>query len=482
MVAQKKNHTRSGFTLIESIVALAVFSILVVTFYNIFIQSATHLNNSKMRRAAVALSNERMEHFRNLPYDRIGTVENAPFGDIVDDEIVTVNNMQFRVISSVFFIDDPTDGSAPTDVLFEDYKRISVTVVWGPGAGSGVAKGDAEYAQEYGSKRVHLISQFVPPGGMETVATGGILSINVLDTDANPIENAFVTIYDRVRDATVTALTDGTGNYMYIGAPVCEHCYEISVEKDQYETVATGPVYDGAIQIYDPRFIHQSVIAGELTTAVIQIDRVSELKIITKDVFGNIISDVDGEINGGRALGTDPTNAGAIVYNFDAIFVTDANGEYAVDTDTDNDGDVDNSDKTNPGPYFFTINEPDYVLWKAVPGDILERNKTNVLAGTTGSADLILLDKEYDSAWFRVVDIDGVPIDLATVQLKNATLGYDVSLQTDMYGYVFFPENATDVLENGKTYDVVVNATGYEELTDTIVIDKLTQQELILNK
>lgn len=473
---------KSGFTLIEGIVALAVFSILIVTFYSIFAQTATHLGNSKMRRAAVALANERMEHFRNLPYDEIGTVENAPYGSIVDDEIVNINNMQFRVVVSVFFVDDPIDGSAPADVLFEDYKRVAVAVLWGDGTDESIGKSDVQYGQQYAGKRVQLVSQFVPPGGMETTTTGGILSINVLDADAQAIENAFVTIYDRERDDTITSLTDASGNYMYIGAPACENCYEIIVEKDGYETVATEASYNGTTQIYDPRFVHQSVIIGELTTVAMQIDGTSELVVTSKNVFGDSISDVDCTVIGGRILGTDPNDDGSPVYNLSAPFTTQTDGTYTIRSDTDNDGDVDDDDATNPGPYHFTLEESGYKLWKVVDGDDIDPFQANLLAQTTTAVDLILIDESEDAALISVVDINGTAIDLADVQMVNVGEDYDVMQQTDKYGYVHFPLNAVDALKNGEEYDITVSAAGYEDVSETITIDGLVEQEIILQE
>jgi hypothetical protein len=317
---------------------------------------------------------------------------------------------------------------------------------------------------------------------METTTTGGILSINVLDTDAQAIENAFVTIYDRDRDDTITSLTDASGNYMYIGAPACENCYEITVEKDGYETVATEVPYNGTTQIYDPRFVHQSVIVGELTTVAMQIDGTSELVVTSKDVFGDSIADVDCSVTGGRILGTDPNDDGSPIYNLSTSFTTQADGTYMITSDTDNDGDVDDDDATNPGPYLFTLEEAGYKLWKVVEGDDIDPLQVNLLAQTTSAVDLILIDESEDAALISVVDINGTAIDLADVQMVNVTEDYHVMQQTDKYGYAHFPLNATDVLKNGEEYDVTVNAIGYEEVNETITIDGLIEREIILQE
>jgi len=75
-----------------------------------------------------------------------------------------------------------------------------------------------------------------------------------------------------------------------------------------------------------------------------------------------------------------------------------------------------------------------------------------------------------------------VPVRDANVRLESTTLNpqYDVTLVTDEFGYVYFPENTTDELVNGETYDITVTVTDYDEKTDTIEIDGLTQQDVII--
>lgn len=481
MLFGKLLQRRMGFTLIEGIVALAVFCILIIVFYRVFLQTTTYMSNSKMRRAAVSLANERMEQYRNLMYAEIGTVENAPFGNIIDDEILTVNGLRFRVISSVFFVDDPIDGSVPSDVLFEDYKRVSVSVLWGAGANQIISKSIAEHGGMYQNKRVRIVSQFVPPGGLETEATGGVLSINVLDSNAMSIADAFVTIYDRVHDTTVTALTDDTGNFMYVGAPTCERCYEITVEKNGYQTVKTEKAFDNGVQWYDPRFVHQSVIAGEITTMVMNTDKTATLTLVAKDPFGAVIPGVSVDVSGGKVLGFDPNNDGESVYNYTGSGVTNIQGELQISTDTNSDGEINESDRTDPGPYKIINNHTEYELWKMQPGDAIDRTRTNVLADTGNSVDVLLLEKDVDSIFFHVVDADGMPISGATVHVVNSEQEYDTITTTDVYGHAYIP-NTEKSLVSGEEYVITVSSADYVEQSLTIEVHDLMIQEIIMNE
>ncbi|MFA5986796.1 MAG: prepilin-type N-terminal cleavage/methylation domain-containing protein [Parcubacteria group bacterium] len=497
---------KRGFTLIEGLVALFVFSLLVTTFYNVFTQTMVHMQDGKQRRAAVSLANERMEHYRNLAYAEVGTTTNAPFGDIVADENVTINEMFFRVITSVILVDDPWDGRAVngTDVIPNDYKRVSVSVIWDQCTSASYTRGMAEYGGECSVERVRLVSQFVPPGGLETVESGGILSINVLDASANAIPNAILTIHDSVRNETFVVQTDSTGNYMYIGAPACQNCYEINVEKSGYETLSTklSPANKtvsteiGDVS-YFPRFIHQSVTDSTMTTMSFIMQEYSDLTLTTEDPFENVISDVDFSVQGGRVMGTNlnenPLYTEAEVYGFYDDVVTDVSGEVVIRTDTNDDESVTSADHVNPGVFTFGLDEleTNYVFLKMSPGLDNNRQKTSVNAGTAVEAKMILLDKNYKSILIRVVNDEGVPANGAYVYLydNNDVPTYSSTQQTDVYGYAYFPMRSESepydivpLLEEDMEYEYIVSAGGYETYSDVITVedDKLYDINVIL--
>ncbi len=499
---------KKGFTLIEGLVALFVFSILVVTFYKVFTGTMIHMQDSKYRRGAVALANERMEHFRNLAYENVATKANAPIGDIEDDEVVIVNGLNYRIITSVFFVDDPVDGlAAEGDVRFEDYKRVSIAIVWGPGANNSVPKADVLNDTQYQSKQINLVSQFVPPGGLEAMPTGGILSINALDSGIEPIESVegmIISISDNMCDTSghpscsesiLTGTTDSDGNFMYIGAPICDACYEITVEKTGYETRETLEAFVGDDSIdpleegeYNPTYIHQSVAAGSITTAAFNTNKISQLNIKSQDPFGEGVPGVEFDILGGAVLGT--TAEGDI----ENVYVLTVTNETTHTTDADIDihstSDTLNGDYANSGVYMIdNIVLPgsfsDYTFWKMSPNDENNVQNTIVDSDTDVEAQMIFIDNDYDSAFIRIVEIvdtETVPVGEASVKLESTTLDpvYEVTLTTDEFGYVYFPENKTEELVDGEDYNITVIVEDYDEETDSIEIDKLTQKEIEL--
>ncbi len=500
----KKN---KGFTLIEGLVALAVFTILVVTFYKIFAGTMEHMQNSKYRRGAVALANERMEQFRNLAYEDVATTANAPVGDIEDDEVVNVNGLIYRIITTVFFVDDPVDGVAPTDTRYEDYKRVSVVVVWGPATNDTVSKTNAMRDVQYESKRITLVSQFVPPGGLEALPTGGVLSVNVLDTGVEPVEpveNAIVSITDNACGTTghpdcsnsiLTGTTDATGNFMYIGAPICTACYEISITKNGIEARETLDPFTGDDGVdpyeegeYEPTYTHQGVSAGDVTTVTFNTNKLSQLNIISQDPFGGLIPGVKFDISGGLVVGTTVGGSVSSVYNLYAKNKTTDTTD--ADIDIYSTSDVINGDYANAGIYtldniVLPTGFTDYTFWKVDTNDEIDPKHIVVTTDADVKTKMIFIENDYDSAFIRVIETigsDSVPVRDANVRLESTTLNpkYDVTLVTDEFGYVYFPENTTDGLVNGETYDITVTATDYDETTDTIEIDKLTQKDITI--
>lgn len=513
---------KKGFTLIEGLIALAIFVILVTVFYRIFSQTAIHMADGKQRRAAVSLANERMEHYRNLAYAEVGTTTNVPLGNIIADENITINDMTFRIISSVFLVDDPFDGRAAngTDLIPNDYKRVSVSIIWDKCVSNTIySRSIAEYGGACSAKRIRLVSQFVPPGGLETIESGGILSINVLDAEANAISDVIVTIDDGTHPAFPLPETGG-GNYMYIGAPACDDCYAISVSKNDYESLSTQ-VSPGTKNVsstvgdvsYFPRFVNQSVSDGLMTTMTFIMQKQSDLVVSTEDPAGNSIADIDFAVQGGHVIGTNlnenPLYVEQDVYGFYDEMTTDTNGEIIIRTDTNDDGSITNGDClnvseqkkcVNTGPFTFTLlededanNELDYVFWKMVPGLDTNAQKVNVNADATIDAQMILLERDQKSVFFHVINSDGTPVNGANVYLydNNDTPTYSETQKTDAYGYAYFPTRSESepydvvpLIEEDMEYEYIVLAGGYEVYDNdhffTINEDKLYEIEVIL--
>lgn len=437
-----------GFTLIEAMTFLFLFSIVSIVFLETYATGTRMIIESKNRLGATALSNQKMEIIRSIDYDAIGTTTGIPSGDIPENETVSVNTVKYSVHTFVQYVDDAYDGTlggSPNDTTPNDYKRVKLTVSWGAGGAD---------------QSVSLFSN-ISPNGIETSAGGGVLSINVLDATGAGVPSATVHIVNSAASVNITAQTDATGNLLLPGAPVGTQNYELTVSKSGYYGVQTYPPYPTSS--YNPTNVHASVALGVLNQKSIVMDQYVNLTVRSQDPFGTDIPNVDFTLEGGHAFGT-AVPTGTIVYAYNENLTTDGSGEKVI------------ADQSY-GQYTFTESETGYELYKLDP----ESTTNNMLDATAGQSipvTMILLDQNIGSVKFIVTnDSDTSPIAGASVRLQNITLGYDVTRTTDQYGFAYFPETLP-ALVNG-TYDYEVSATGFQNDTGTVNLNGSLKTETI---
>lgn len=452
----KNKYFKKGITIIETLIALFIFSVITLSFYSVFTVGSKYILSSKNKIIAIALANERMEFLRNLPYDQVAIVGGLPNGSIDPEENVSVEGKTFRVITDVRYYDDPDDGifgGSPNDSVSNDYKIAKIMVLWG---------------QETESEKATLSSRFVPPG-VENSVGGGTFSINAIDYAGNPVPNVNVNIFnDQVSpNVNYNTQTDINGNLLLQGVPSDNvQNYKITMSKSGYENVVT---YSPATAGFIPEDAHSNIIEGVLNEKTMIINLLADLTLRSKDAFGVNIPNVGFSLIGGRRLDDGTVEPGR--YSYSQTVTTDGDGEFSVDD-------------VSSGKYVlsaFSVSGGNYQFRKVEIGDDLDSSALNLLSGSNFAADIIFMDRNLDSAYIKVKDsVAGNPILGASVQLRNTILGYDVTLTTDKYGYVYFPENMTTLLQNGEIYDVIVSADNYQSVTTDITISGLTNKEVVI--
>lgn len=118
---QRTNHRRaSGFTLVEALVAIAVFGIGVAALTPMIVSQVRANNAAAIRTRAVALAQEKLEVFRALPFDDDLSDPNKDIVDLQDDS----ESIDFYTREWV--VEDAPGPPADSD----DIKRITVRVSW----------------------------------------------------------------------------------------------------------------------------------------------------------------------------------------------------------------------------------------------------------------------------------------------------------------------------------------------------------------
>ncbi len=448
--------TKSGFTLIEAMIFILIFTIIAVSFYRTLSGGMLVLGDSRARIAATQLANEKIETLRNLAYENIDTAEDNPDSEVLMTQDVTRGGNEFKVDTDIRYVDDIFDNIDP-DARPNDYKQIRITVRWGVGY----------------NKNITMYTHLAPPG-TEELYNGGILSLEIRQTDGQVVSGARVKIVDIETGITkYDNVTESDGKIYLIGLTPKNYKYKITVTKDGYYGVETMPPFDQTP--YKPSDEHASVVLAEISPKTIFLDHVSALQLKAQDPTGVAISGADFALEGGREFGDTIANLDAIpqvfsvpVYSYpksDHSF--NVTGEFGFENES-------------PGIYNFfwdpaAGSNANYEFWKIYPMYGTYETKFIVNPGSLNNIAAILLPKDKPSLFVTVVDeTDNTPISDAKVIIKNTALAYESEeLVTDQLGKAYFPSSG-DTLENLE-YEITVNALDYVEKKENVTVSNLTQ-------
>src|SRR3989338_5868992 len=113
-----RTHSKS-FTLIETLVWVAVFLVIATAVYQAYTSLFTLINLNQYKILGLNLANEQFEIARNLSYSDVGEISGIPNGKIPHVQNFTRGGIPFIVIFTVRNIDLPFDGTiggAPNDL------------------------------------------------------------------------------------------------------------------------------------------------------------------------------------------------------------------------------------------------------------------------------------------------------------------------------------------------------------------------------
>jgi hypothetical protein len=263
---------QSGISFVEIIVVSALSALIFGALLSSFQYTLALISDSRAKLSALSVANDRMEYFRSLPYDDVGTISGIPPGTIAQNGTSTLNGIEFAERVLVEYVDDPADGqdtatTSDSNAIPSDYKRIKVEYTWDIGNGT---------------SSIALISNIVPRS-VETTAGGGTARINVIDSNSMLLPGASVRLLNDTTTSTidVTRLTDTSGAALFSGAPAGSN-YEVIVTAniggDQYSTTGT---YRATTSNPSPSVAPFAVLEADVSTLTFQIGELSDLDIST---------------------------------------------------------------------------------------------------------------------------------------------------------------------------------------------------------
>jgi prepilin-type N-terminal cleavage/methylation domain-containing protein len=432
-----KFKTKHGFTLVELVVALGIFSLVSSAFILLLNLSLRITTEDKARTGAMAVAEEKIEVIKNLPYNSIGTVGGVPSGSLPTSETVTLNKIDYTVRTNIQYVDDAYDGLITSgDLLNTDYKKVKIRVSWTSGYSS--------------NNEVALVTN-ISPRNLEQESSGdtGTLWIEVYDSTPAAVAGASVHIVNNSTTPLIDieSTTDSDGKFLLPGMPVATQSYEITVTKDGYSTSQTYNV--DPINNPNPDPAPLSVGVESITTKSFFIDKVSTLNITTQPNFTFTLV-------GLKTIGLD--GEGQPIYKYNQEQTVDSSGQLilnSLEPDTYNisfDPVTTGYDYAGSDPLLPLIISPD----------------TNV------NLEITLMLHSDHTFLITVEDPTGAGLAGASVHIYKPDLSTDLTQVTNAVGQTFFTPLTQD------TFNLDISKEGYQTYSNTIEINGQTQQTFSL--
>lgn len=385
----KKKKNEAGFSLVENLIALAIFVLLAIA---IFQTSSQLIHTTGIYREEIAISNladKYMEIVHNLPYSNVGTVNGNPSGtlpDMPNAENETINGSPYQIYYVVNYIDDPSDGTITngTDFAPNDYKQVKL------------------YVKNTSTNKIYAFVTNIVPKGLENMTNAGALSVKVIDAVGQPVPNATVNILNTTLSPHInlTRTTDASGNWLEVGLPNSANSYHITVTKTGYSSDQTYPSTESNP---NPTKADSTIINGQVTQVSFSIDKLSSLSFQTLDQSCSPLQNTGINIQGAKIIGSNPK-----VLKYDHSFTSDSSGNISLGSiEWDN--------------YTPTLTTSTKMIYGSSPIQVI-----TILPNTDQNFTLILGPKTTNSLLVIVKDATtGNPLENANVNLKNSGLGFD---------------------------------------------------------
>ncbi len=393
---KNKKINKSGFTLVEVLVATAIFLLFAVGIYSSLNLVFKIVYQSRVQILETAFLSEELEAVRNLPYESVGIVNGVPAGVLAHTKTIVRNGISFDLTTSVRNIDDSFDGvlgGTPNDTAPADYKLVEISAI----------------CQNCSQQVAVILNTIITPKNLEGASQNGALFIHVFDSNGLPVVGANIHIVNTVQTPNIVIddVTDSNGMFRVIDAPTGTLSYNINVSKNGYSSDTTVVA---SAQNPNPLKPPANVVSQTVTEISFSIDKKSSSNVFAVDPSCNVVVGPTTVINGEKKLGLNPD-----IYKFSQPFSL-AGGSY-------------NFNNLEWDTYHISVSGTAYDLMGSVPMLPYKLNP-----GVEQDVFLILRPHTVNSLLIKVKDAGtGLPLSDAAVQLTDA--GYNNTIQTSL-GYI----------------------------------------------
>jgi prepilin-type N-terminal cleavage/methylation domain-containing protein len=271
----------SGFTLVEVLVGTAIFLIVAGAAYGAFVSLLRLANVSQANILAVELADEQFETIRNMPYTNVGLTNGIPQGVLPQTQTLVRGGFTFTV------------------TLIVRNENLSTSTVQ---ASSKLIEVDVACASCQGSFTPVALTGQVSPANLQSAGSGGALTMNIFDSNANPVQGAAVIMQSTATSSiTDNDITNNNGILNIIGIPGGYQVYNVSATKAGYSTATTSP--------------NLTIVNGQLTSASLEIDKLSTLTISSVSPTCTVVPSFNFNLTGTKTFGGNPLYSQNLVTN-----------------------------------------------------------------------------------------------------------------------------------------------------------------------
>jgi prepilin-type N-terminal cleavage/methylation domain-containing protein len=313
MYSQKKTSSYRGFTLIETVISVAIFSMIFIAVYSAYSKIFELIAVSRLRAIAMGLVEEKIEIARNLPYADVGTLTGIPRGKIATSSIEIRSSIPFTVTTVVRNIDDSFDGTIagiPKDTSPADYKLVDMTV-------------ECATCKNFSPLSV---STFIAPKNLEiSSSTNGALFVVAIDGNGQPISGASIHVENQSTTPPISIddVTGASGMLQLVDIPPGIQKYQIRATKNNYTTDQTYT--PGLPANPNPTKPHATVVAEQVTQLTFAIDQVSTMNFSSVTQTCTPVPNIDFTLSGNKLIGTTPD-----IRKYTATTATDGAGVLTI--------------------------------------------------------------------------------------------------------------------------------------------------------
>jgi prepilin-type N-terminal cleavage/methylation domain-containing protein len=301
----------AGFTLIESLVGIAIFAIIAVGIYGAFSLASKLVEASRLLTTATALANEQFEIAHNMPYADVGLSSGLPRGKLSASQNIKRDNATFLVETTIRSVDDPFDGTlggTPNDTSPADYKLMQVEI--------SIPDNDTFTTKTF--------TEYIAPKNLENSTTNGALFIKVFDANGQAVAGANVHIQNDLLSPVISVddTTNNQGILEIVDVPPSINSYAITVSKDGYSQDKTYPT---DINNPNPLKPHATVAVQQVTQTSFIIDQLSTLNVESVTETCTPVANISFSLKGSKLNGTMPD-----VLKYNNNFDTGAGGAKTI--------------------------------------------------------------------------------------------------------------------------------------------------------